>query len=77
MSSTQLVSPQPIEKLLTVEDVAEAFQVSRSWVYAAASAGRLPAVRLGSALRFRQADLEKWLAKSVEGPPARAVVRGF
>lgn len=39
-------------------------RVSRSWVYAAAEDGRLPAIRLGGPdgpLRFVRGDVEAWL----------------
>jgi excisionase family DNA binding protein len=47
--------------LLTPRQAAELLAVSRSWIYDAASTGRVPCVRLGGPggpLRFRPEDLE-------------------
>jgi excisionase family DNA binding protein len=41
--------------------------VSRSWLYAAAQAGRIPAIRLGGPdgpLRFIPSDLNDWLERA-------------
>ncbi len=48
--------------LLTPVQVADLLQVSRDWVYDNAKAGTLPCVKLGKTVRFRPADLEKYLA---------------
>lgn len=50
--------------LLKPTEVAQRLGVSRSWLYAAAADGRIPAVRLGDRdgpLRFVAADLEAWI----------------
>jgi excisionase family DNA binding protein len=55
------------EQLLKPAEVARRLRVSRSWVYAAAADGRLPAIRLGGAdgpLRFVAADVEAWLEEA-------------
>lgn len=51
--------------LLKPSEVARQLGVSRSWLYAAAADGRIPAIRLGGPdgpLRFHETDLEEWLA---------------
>jgi predicted DNA-binding transcriptional regulator AlpA len=58
-----------MERLLTIDEAAALLQVSRSSIYEMTSSrGRarrqhpLPVVHLNSkCLRFRQADLEKWI----------------
>jgi excisionase family DNA binding protein len=53
--------------LLKPNDVARRLAVSRSWVYEAASAGRIPSVRIGGEhgpLRFVPEDIDAWLAES-------------
>lgn len=50
--------------LMKSAEVARLLHVSRSWVYAAATDGRLPCLRLGGPegpLRFIAADIEAWL----------------
>jgi len=48
--------------LLTAEEVAERLQVSTAWVYAQSRSRRIPHVRLGRYVRFREDAVEKWLA---------------
>lgn len=70
-------------ELLKPSEVAQRLGVSRSWLYAAAADGRIPAVRLGGPdgpLRFVAADLEAWIdeARSAFRPvdaPAAALRR--
>jgi excisionase family DNA binding protein len=51
----------PIEKLLTVADLARLLQSSRSFVYKAAEVGTLPCVRIGALLRFDIKAIRAWL----------------
>jgi excisionase family DNA binding protein len=54
-----------MQKLLKPTEVADRLSVSRAWVYDAAKAGRIPAIRIGGEdgpLRFVAEDLEQWLA---------------
>lgn len=52
--------------LLTVRDVAARLQVSRATVRRWVAMKTLPAITLPSgAFRFREADLEEWLAKQL------------
>lgn len=51
--------------LVTPAEVAARLAVSRTWVYAAANAGRIPSIRVGGEngpLRFAAQDIERWLA---------------
>ncbi|HTQ69654.1 MAG TPA: helix-turn-helix domain-containing protein [Solirubrobacteraceae bacterium] len=47
-------------RLLTVEEVAERWQVAASQVYALVRAGKVPTVSIGRYYRFRLEDLEGW-----------------
>ena len=59
-------------RLLTARDVAELLGVSAETVLRWTRKGKLPAIRLpGGALRFREAELEAWLAE--RATPARGV----
>ena len=58
------IQHQPIEPLLTVQDVAEILKVSRATVYGLVKSGQLHTVDLGlRKTRFRRHDI----AKLVEG----------
>jgi len=50
-------------RLLTADELAERWQVRRSWVYAATRDGQIPAVRLGRYYRYRLASIEAWEAR--------------
>lgn len=50
--------------LLKPTEVASRLGVSRSWIYEAAKAGRIPCIRLGGPdgpVRFLPGDVEAWL----------------
>ena len=50
-------------KLLTADEVALRLRVAKGWVYAETRAGRLPHVRLGRYVRYRDAAIDRWLAR--------------
>ena len=54
-----------MEKLLSVEEVAEILHVSEGWVrdHATRKRPRLPVIKLGRCLRFRQVDIECWITE--------------
>ncbi len=57
----------PDVPLLKPHEVARRLGVSRSWVYEAARAGRMPCVRLGGPdgpVRFVPEDVEGWLEQT-------------
>lgn len=49
------------EGLLSVGEVAARLGVPRSWVYNAAEAGKIPAVKLGKYVRFDPRELQQWI----------------
>lgn len=51
-------------KLLQAEDVAKQIGMTTDWVYAQVRAGRIPHVRLGRYVRFRQESIDEWIAQS-------------
>jgi predicted DNA-binding transcriptional regulator AlpA len=56
--------------LLTAKSVGEHLSLSKRQVFRLKSSGRMPAaVRIGGAVRWRQADIERWIAL---GCPDRA-----
>ena len=53
-----------LPELLKPSDVAARLGVSRTWLYDAARAGRIPSIRIGGGegpLRFIPEDVERWL----------------
>jgi excisionase family DNA binding protein len=63
--------------LLKPAEVASQLGVSRTWLYDAAKAGRIPSIRIGGEdgpLRFVREDLERWIddarAEWTPGRPA-------
>lgn len=48
-------------RLLEPQEVAEYLGMKVRWVYEEAKAGRLPHVRLGRYVRFRQESIDAWL----------------
>jgi excisionase family DNA binding protein len=49
------------EQLLKSEEVAEKLHVSRSFAYLLMKRGDIPTVRIGSAVRVRPEDLERYI----------------
>jgi len=49
------------EKLLTIDDLAEQFQVSKKTIYRLLQQKELPAVRISRQWRFRKEDIDLWL----------------
>lgn len=47
-------------RLLTADELAERWQVSKAHVYRLAREGRLPTVAIGRYYRFRLASIEAW-----------------
>lgn len=53
-----------LQRLLTVEEVSDLLQVSKSWIYDEVEAARFPVVRVGRRLRFRLTDIQDYLSGS-------------
>ena len=65
------------DKLLTVADLCEYLQVSRSTVNRLVSAGELPVVKIGGSIRFSPAAVERFVrcSETKAAPPPRKTVR--
>ena len=61
--------------LLSPAQVAHRLGVKVSWVYAQASQGKLPCVRLGKYLRFVPGEIDAWLAQHRRGTTASSTVQ--
>jgi excisionase family DNA binding protein len=49
------------ERLLKPAEIAEILQVSRALAYSLLQRGEIPAVRIGTVVRVRRIDLEKYI----------------
>lgn len=47
--------------VMTIDELAEYLQVSKSTLYKLAQAGRLPAQKVGKHWRFRKEAIDRWL----------------
>jgi len=47
--------------LMTLKDLAEYLKMSDRTLYGYAQKGLLPGIKIGSAWRFRKADIDQWL----------------
>lgn len=52
------------EQLLTADDLAKRWQVSKAHVYRLAREGKIPSVNLGRFIRFRLDQIEEWELRS-------------
>jgi excisionase family DNA binding protein len=59
----QPVREEPMPKLLTMADVEHVLGVSRMGAYRLIDAGELPVIRIGTRLRFDQADVAALIAR--------------
>jgi excisionase family DNA binding protein len=49
------------EKLLTPEEQAEKLRVKLSWIYAQTRQKKIPFVKIGKYIRFREKEVDDWL----------------
>jgi excisionase family DNA binding protein len=54
-------------RLLEADDIASYLGMRTDWVYREVRAGRLPHIRLGRAVRFRQESIDAWLESRERG----------
>ncbi len=68
-ASQEPLPPLDPNRLLRPEEVAPRLSVSMSTLRRLITAGRLPVVRVGHAIRIRPQDLEGFIASSLEQKP--------
>ena len=54
------------ERLLKSDEVAEILQVSRAKAYSLLQRGEIPRIRIGSLVRVRRQDLERYIRSKAE-----------
>ena len=57
-------SKQPMEFLMTLEEVAAYLRLSKDTVYRLAHAAKIPASKVGNQWRFRKEDVDAWFEKN-------------
>ena len=55
--------------LLIAEEVCQQLRLGKDWLYAEVRAGRFPAVKCGRYYRFRQEDVDAWIAAQLTTAP--------
>ena len=61
-------TPSRMDQLMTVGDAAEFFSVSRRQIYLLVERDELPAVRVGTRIRFIPEEVRGYLERHREGP---------
>lgn len=61
MSSHRQDSPKPVPEVMTIDDLAEYLQVSKSSLYKLAQEGRVPGQKVGRHWRFSKEAVDAWL----------------
>ena len=56
--------------LLTIKDLVEQLRIKPSTLYAWASQGKIPCVRIHGLIRFRSEEIEGWLSGFAKNRPA-------
>lgn len=73
-STTETTPPPSPREVMTVDQLAEYFQVGPQLVYKLARSGTLPAFKVGDQWRFLKTAVDAWAAaesaKNVAGAPA-------
>ena len=62
--------------LLTIKDLAEQLRIKPSTLYAWASQGKIPCVRIHGLIRFRSEDIDEWLSGFAQHRPALPACKG-
>lgn len=57
--------------ILTIREVAEYLKVTERTIYRLAAAKKIPGFKVGGMWRFRQTDIDGWIAAQSEKPEAK------
>lgn len=50
-------------KLLTINELCDAFSLKRSYIYSLTHTGKIPFIKIGRLLRFCPREIEMWIEK--------------
>jgi excisionase family DNA binding protein len=62
---------EPLDEILTIEEVAAYLKAGRRTVYRLAANGQIPAFKLGGTWRFQRAELDRWIAARIGTPEGK------
>jgi len=60
-----------MEKLLTVDELAQVLSVKKSTIYQWRHLGLIPYIKVGRFVRFREKDIQNWLSSRAVKPANR------
>ena len=60
----------PLDKWLTIEDLAAYLKLSRTKLYGMAQRGELPASKIGNQWRFDREEIDSWMKSHATGKGA-------
>jgi len=60
-----------MDKLLTIDELAEVLTVKKSTIYQWVHLGLIPHIKVGRLLRFKEESIQKWLISREVEPSAR------
>jgi excisionase family DNA binding protein len=67
LMSTRATERQPVQSLLTPDEVAALLGVPRLFVIRVSRAGKIPANKLGKCCRYRPESIQAWLREKEHG----------
>ena len=56
------------DRMVGVKELAERFGPPESWWYQAAETGRVPSYKIGKYVRFKLAEVARWIDEQRQGP---------
>jgi excisionase family DNA binding protein len=60
------VEDKKLDRLLTVEEMRRLLNVKKSFIYTLTHQKRIPHYKIGKLLRFRESEINEWLAERSE-----------
>lgn len=51
------------DEIMTVKELADYLKIAEKTAYRFVAEGRIPGFKVGSALRFRKSEIDKWIAE--------------
>jgi excisionase family DNA binding protein len=55
-----------MDKLLTIDQLADILQIKKATIYSWTFAKKIPHLKIGGALRFREREIVKWIDGQME-----------